>query len=343
MPVTMDQVAKQAGVSLKTVSRVVNGESNVSQETREKVLQVIKELGYVPNLAARRLSGGKAMAIGIILGWPFDSTYSSALVKHFFNACQINGYGFVLFSTEENVTNQVIQACLGKQVDGIIMDTISSMNTDLREKLERIDIPYIIVHPNQINGDSKVSYVTIDDHLSAKNAVKYLIELGHESIGCIFQKTLLSPERDRLLGYQDALREANIPIVNSLICDESIGGLTGGFTSAVELLNNNPNLSAIFCGTDELAMGAMNAIWQSGLKIPDDISIIGFDDISLASMVYPPLTTVHQPIDQIADTTVVQLIKMIEDPASQNINVILPTHLVVRETCKAITAVERNK
>ena len=334
MAVTMEQVAKRAGVSLKTVSRVVNGEESVTPSTKEKVLKVIQELGYVPNLAARRLSRGKAMAIGIVLGWSMETTYSSALVHNVFSVCNENGYGLTIFSTDENVPNQVIQACLGKQVDGIILDTISSLNDELKRQLDAFNVPYVIIHPSCVDEPCDASYVTIDDYKSAKEAVLYLIELGHRAIGCIFEKSVLSQKINRLNGYRDALEKSDIPFKNSLISESSVRGMHGGFTSASQLILDNIDMSAIFCFTDELALGAMNAVWQSGRKVPDDISVIGFDDIKYASMVIPPLTTIQQPIAKIADTAVKQLINMIDDPASDQISTILPTRLIIRDTCK---------
>jgi LacI family transcriptional regulator len=336
MAVTMEQVAKRADVSLKTVSRVVNGEEYVSLETREKVIRVIEELGYVPNLAARRLSSGKAMAIGVVLGWAIDSPYSSSLVHNVFVACNQYGYGFTLFSTDENVSNQVLQACLGKQVDGIILDTKSSLNENFKGQLDTLRVPYLIIHPSCVDGSCDASYVTIDDYESAKEAVSYLVELGHNSIGCIFEKTNLSQEIDRLRGYRDVLTDAGIPFTRSFVDNESIGGINGGFSSASRLIEKNRQLSAIFCGTDEIAMGAMSAIWQSGRKIPDDISVVGFDDIRFAAMLVPPLTTIRQPTDQIADAAVTHLIQMIDDPSTEPISIVLPTQLIVRETCKAL-------
>ena len=136
MPTTMREVAKRAGVSLKTVSRVVNGEVKVSPQTKAKILDVIRQLDFAPNLAARRLSHGKAMAIGLVLGWSLNSTYSSAMTDFIFKSCKEQGYSLVLFSNDENLESQVLQACLGKQVDGIILDTIVVKRKELRTKLD---------------------------------------------------------------------------------------------------------------------------------------------------------------------------------------------------------------
>jgi LacI family transcriptional regulator len=334
--ITMLQVAQQAQVSLKTVSRVVNNEAQISAKTREHVLAVIKDMGFVPNLAARRLSQGKAMTLGIVLGWSIDSPYSSALVHHVFIACNQQGYNLMLFSRDQDVSQQVMQAYVSKQVDGIILDTKSSLHTELRRQLNTLQVPYLIIHPSHPDDSMHSTYVTIDDYQSAKEAVLYLIELGHKNIGGIFEKTMLSQETNRLSGYQSALKESGIQFSESWLYISTEQGMRGGFQGASHLIKNNPQLSALFCSTDEIAFGAMNAIWQSGLKIPDDISVLGFDDIKFASMLIPPLTTVQQPTHLIANAAVAQLITMINDPSTEQTSIILPTHLIIRQTTKAL-------
>lgn len=338
----MEQIAKIAKVSLKTVSRVVNGEGNVSHATQEKVIKVIRDLEFVPNSAARRLSRGKAMAIGLVLGWSIDTNYSSALIHNVSSVCNQYNYGLSLFPSDENVVNQVMHACLGKQVDGILLDTIPGLNKKLKKQLDTIAIPYVVIHPSCMNGPCDSSYVTIDDYESAKMAVSYLVELGHRSIGCICEITNFSQERDRLNGYRDALANAGISFRKSLVSYNQFGGMQGGFTGASQLVAENDDLSAIFCLNDDMALGAMNAIWHLDRKVPDDISVIGFDDLRYASMVIPPLTTIRQPIDQIAKAAVMQIIKMVDDPTSERITAVMPTQLIIRETCKPYSSNRRS-
>jgi LacI family transcriptional regulator, galactose operon repressor len=341
--ITIQDVADRAGVSIKTVSRVINDEDNIAAKTREKVIKAAAELGYVPNLAARRLALGKAMAIGLVLGWPIISAYASALIDSVLQACKNQGYGLVLFSVDEKVSIQVKQACLAKQVDGIIMDTITSLDQDLKKQLDASQAPYVIVHPNLTGGPYPASYVTIDDQKSAKTAVEYLIELGHKSIGFILDNSRLSQDRDRLSGYKQALAGANLPFRERLVHESSFRDFHSGLDGASHLMSANEDLSAIFCVTDEIAIGAMSAIWQTGRKIPDDISVIGFDDIRYASMVMPPLTTTRQPIAQVAEVAVNHLIEMIADPATEPLQAVLPTSLIIRETCKPHPQSERHE
>jgi DNA-binding LacI/PurR family transcriptional regulator len=334
MAATMEQVAKLAGVSLKTVSRVVNGEENVSPETKVKVLRVISQVEFVPNVAARRLSSGRAMTIGIVLGWALSSTYSSSLVEFILAECKSHGYNLTIYSMGNDLTNNVVQAFLGKHVDGIILDTIGGEDADLRDQLDSMHVPYLIVNPNSMEGIDRISYVTIDDFNGGKTAVNYLINLGHRSIGCILGVSERIQNKDRLRGYRKALADADIPFKKSLVYLDEPSDFSLGYSGVLRLISNNNDMTAIFCYNDEVAMGVMSAIWQSGRKIPDDISVIGFDDIRYAAMMIPPLTTIRQPIDQIAKYAVNNLMRLIEDPDTKRLHDVLPIDLIVRDTCR---------
>jgi LacI family transcriptional regulator len=330
----MREIAKKAGVSLKTVSRVVNNENNVAPETKEKILKTIDEMHYVPNAAARGLSRGKAMSIGFSLSWPVKTNYSAMLIDATLSVCNKKDYSLALFSWDWTTPSQIINAYLGKQIDGVILDTKASMDEKLINQLNALNAPYVTIHPNSLDQTGEESYVIIDNFKSAKMAVNYLIELGHRSIGCATENKPFSHQEQRIDGYRKALSDAGIPIVNSLIKQSPSDSFQGGFICASKLISENKDLSAIFCVSDELAMGVMNGVWQTGRKIPDDISVIGFDDIQYAEAFTPPLTTVHQPIHLIAETAVNHLIKRINDPTTEQIQTVLPTQLIVRKSCK---------
>ena len=332
--ITLKDVAKQAGVSFKTVSRVINHEPNVAAKTSEKVKKAIAELNYVPNSAARNLSRGKAMAIGLVAGWPVNSPYTSTLIEQTLTESMANGYNLALFSREDGISQKIVNAYLGKQVDGVILDTNAADDQDLINQINSLNVPYVVIHPNQKNGLLHASYVQINNITAARQAIDYLIEIGHRSIGFVCYKSGLNQEDERLSGYRLALTEAGIPYRNEWVYLGSGLPYKVGFTGAMHLVSNHTELTAIAAGTDEIAMGTLGAIRQMGLRIPDDISVIGFDDISYASMIIPPLTTIHQPIDEIARIAVEQLIHVIDDPCTEPIDIMLPTRLVVRDTCK---------
>ena len=340
--ITLEDVAKIAGVSSKTVSRVLNNEPNVASETFDKVQRTIAELNYVPNLAARNLSRGRSMAIGLTMGWPVTSAFTSTLIDFAMRESAENGYSLALFSLETGISKKIVDAFRGKQIDGIILDTRTADDQDLIYQLDSLNVPYVVIHPNQRTSFEKTSIVRIDDQLAAQQATDYLIRLGHASIGLISHDLELKQQDERLKGYLSALKNANLPFRDEWIAKGSGSEFQVGFSGILKLLPHNQELSAIFMETDEIAMGALSALWKMGMKVPDDISVIGFDDIPYASMIVPPLTTIHQPIDKIASVAVKQLIKAIDDPNARPIDIVMPTRLVIRDTCKART-LERAK
>lgn len=335
---TLDDVAKKAGVSFKTVSRVLNNEQGVSEATAEKVRDAIAELNYVPNIAARRLSRGKAQAIGLVIGWPVASPFSTAMIEDTLKESMRHGYGLVLFSLDHGSSKRIIDAFLGRQVDGLILDTVAFENITLVEQLKLLHVSCVVVHPNQKENYPGASFVQIDNVAAVKQAISYLLALGHRSIGFISAGFGLNQEDERFQGYQDAFAEMELSFNKDWVFSGE-GWLPDkafhcGFAGAMHLLADHKDVTAIFAQTDEIALGCASAIWQMGLHIPEDISLIGFDDIAFASMITPPLTTIHQPIDEIMRITVEHLIRRIEGSQHEPIDMILPTRLVVRETCK---------
>jgi DNA-binding LacI/PurR family transcriptional regulator len=332
---TLLDVAKKARVSKKTVSRVLNDEPNVSPKTLEKVQKAIAALNYVPHSAARSLSSGKAMALALVVGWPVTNPYSSALVHHTLKASNHQGYNLALFSIEDGFTRKIVDAFLGRQVDGVILDTNAAEDEGLLSQLDALNVPHLVVNPNRKRSLSKTSYVQIEDRQGAKQAIEYLIQLGHRSIGCITTSQYLHHDRDRAAGYREAMAEAGLPLRPEWEFEQPGLAFQSGFDGTLNILTKDKHVSAIFAGTDEVALGSLGAIWSLGMRIPEDVSVVGFDDIAYASMIVPPLTTVHQPIEEIAAVAVKHLIASVEEPAMPPIDVVLPTRLVIRKSCAA--------
>lgn len=331
--ITLKDVAKQAGVSFKTVSRVINHEPNVSPKTLEKVKKAIADLNYVPNSAARSLSRGKAMAIGLVSGWPVNTPYTSALIEKTLDECTRNGYGLALFALGKGTPKKIVDAFLGRQVDGVILDTMAAENEELARQLNALNVPYVVIHPNQKIFHPRASFVSIDNVQASRQAVDYLIKLGHRHIGEITYRNGLTQESERLQGYIQAMTDAGLFTSDDWVYGSSKVGFQVGYTGTQQLIRQHPELTAIFAETDDIAMGVVGALLQMSLKIPGDVSVIGFDDITYATMTTPPLTTIHQPIDRIASLAAKHLIQMIDEPLTSPIDVIMPTRLVVRDTC----------
>lgn len=334
-PITLDDVAKKAGVSNKTVSRVLNNEPTVAAKTLEKVQQAITELNYVPNTFARRLSSGKAMTIGMAIGWPIYTNFISKLIESVFKESSHHGYNISLFPIDEGGADRIIHAFLGKQVDGFILDTPSSMTTSIRESLIKLKVPYVVAHPSTKSDHPGASFVGIHDEQASRRGIEYLISLGHRNIGYIAAFNNIKQQGFRIQGYKKALKKAGIPIREELILgDNSPRVFDIGISCGQQLLAKFPELTAIAASTDDIAIGVMGAIWQRGQKIPDDISVIGFDDNYYAAMTAPPLTTIHQPIDEIGRQAVQLLIERIDDPDSEPKDIVLSGELVIRASCK---------
>jgi LacI family transcriptional regulator len=331
--VTLDDVARMAGVSAKTVSRVINNESNVATETSERVQRAVDKLKYVPNSAASSLSRGRAMAIGLVVGWSLDTAFSSMLLDNILRNVTRRGYSLVLFASDEHTAYRVATAFRGRQMDGIIMDSGAGANAEVASRVNALNRPCVVIHPTRLEGNEKSSFVRIDNADGARRATEHLIGLGHHTIGLVSFPHLAGEATERLSGYRAALEDAGIPFRADLIAECWGDPMQIGYKGAMQLIPTRPEITAVFGATDEIAIGALGAIWQMGLRVPEDISVIGFDDIAMASAINPPLTTIHQPIDEISRTAVDLVVDMIEGRSSGTTDLVLPTELVIRKSC----------
>jgi LacI family transcriptional regulator len=331
---TLQDVARMAGVSTKTVSRVINNEPNVATETTDRVKAAIAKLHYVPNLAARSLSRGRAMAIGLVVGWPVATSYSSMLVDSMLQDTMHNDHSLMLFPTDAGTADRVAAAFRGQAIDGIIMDSKAADNPGLIEHLHALNRPHVIIHPNYPDRCQYASFVRIDNLEGAKKATSYLTALGHRAIGFVSFPADM-PGNERISGYRAGLQQAGIDYRPEWVYESTDLPVQVGYRGALQLLTNHPEITAVFAATDEIAMGTLTAIWQLGLKVPEDISVMGFDDISLAAIITPPLTTIHQSIDAISRSAVELVIQMVDDPQKERVDLVLPTELIVRNSCQA--------
>ncbi|UIR28772.1 LacI family transcriptional regulator [Priestia flexa] len=330
---TIKDIAKVAGVSITTVSRALNGYSDVNEKTRQKIINVAKKLNYSPNTLARGLVMQKSKTIGLLV-----SGISRESVKDNFTfevLCGVNerasllGYDLILFNT--NTTKQrektYTQLCKERRVDGAIIQGIKKDDPYLTEVLES-NIPCVLVDiPIRSN---LVGYVTTDNKLGAKKAVEHLVQLGHVHIGMVNGSEDAFVSQERLRGYLDTLEEHGIDIRENWI-------VNGEFEEAVaeqqayELLKNNEEITSLFCASDLMALGALKACKRLGRSVPDQISIVGYDNIVLAAYSSPQLTTVGQEVYQIGYEAADLLIEILEN-RSTNMERYLETELIIRET-----------
>ncbi|MCU7762606.1 LacI family DNA-binding transcriptional regulator [Priestia megaterium] len=330
---TIKDIARVAGVSVTTVSRALNGYSDVNEKTRQKIADVARELNYSPNTLARGLVMQKSKTIGLLV-----SGISRESVKDNFTfevLCGVNerastlGYDLILFNTNTMMQREktYTQLCRERRVDGAIIQGIKKEDPYLKEVVES-DIPCVLVDiPVHSNS---VGYVTTDNALGAKKAVEHLASLGHKHIGMINGHEDAFVSQERLNGYREALKECGLSFRSEWV-------VSGNFeekkaVKAVrELINRHKEVTAIFCASDLMALGALKACKELGLHVPKEMSIVGYDNIVLASYSSPNLTTVGQEVYQIGYEAADLLIEMLEGKET-NMKRYLDTKLIIRES-----------
>ncbi len=335
MAVTMEQVAKHAGVSLKTVSRVLNNEQGVSRKTQEVVRQSIEELGFVANASARQLARGQARALGLFLHYA-DHSYATMLLDGVLKQSQARNFSVMvqLQAPQERSNLSSLQMYKANQIDGVILGSDAQYNWELIDEIRKYCIPHVLIQPDPdtIDLSSEEFVIKLTDREGAFEAVEYLLKLGHRRIGFISCGLSFAHGRERLQGYKDALLANGLEIDPQLIA-KGEGQFGDGYTGAQRLLDLKSPPTAIFASNDQSAFGALNCILQNGLQVPADISIMGFDDVPWSSQFTPALTTVHQPIRDIGKMATDLLIDYLLTKKKEEQMVLVKTSLMIRQSC----------
>lgn len=304
-----------AGVSTSTVSHVINKDRFVSEAIREKVESAIKALNYAPSALARSLKINQTRTIGMLITASTNPFYSE-LVRGVERSCFERGYSLVLCNTEgdEQRMNSNLETLMQKRVDGLLL-LCTETHQPSREILQRYpSVPTVMMDWAPFDGDSDL--IQDNSLLGGDMATQYLINKGHTHIACIAGPLDKTPARLRLEGYRDAMVRAGLTIHDG---DEIIGNFefSGGFEAMQMLLALEARPQAVFICNDAMAVGAYLALYQAGLRVPQDIAIVGYDDIELAQYMTPPLTTIHQPKDELGELAIDVLIHRISDPTQQ--------------------------
>lgn len=337
--ITIFDVAQASGVSYSTVSRVLNGFQHVKADTRKRVLEAAQDLGYSANLQARSLAGGKSKIVGVLVP-SLDNSYISAVCHGIDQELASLGYDLMLFTThrKEGKEAQYVNTIANGLSDGLLLmvPLISSSNleTSYLKVLREKKFPYVLI--DQTDSEDKSSVVDSNNWQGAYEAIQHLIDLGHKRIGFTTGVMAINAAKERLDAYKAALKAHDIEVDERLIIEAGFD-LGDGFKSAQQLLSLDKRPTAIFASNDLSAFGVMDAIRDKGLSIPEDISIIGFDDIPQASVTYPKLTTVKQPLAQMGREAVKLLLEQIEQPEKPVRRVTLATALIKRDSCQALT------
>ena len=332
MPATIRDVALCADVSIKTVSRVLNDEPFVRDATRAKVLQAIAELGFVANLSAKRLAKGRSLAIGLLYHnvRRSSSHYIQDVQRGVLDVARAAGYTTLMHPCDLAQPSDacgIVELASQRQVDGFILTAPTDNARALLETLDQMGVPFVRLTPS--DRASAWPYVTATDRAGACQMTRYLLDLGHRRIGYVVGLQDTRAAHDRFAGYRDALTEAGVVYDETLV---RFGDdlFDAGRDAAHSLLQMPARPTAIFCSNDEMAAGACVAIHETGLQIPGDMSVAGFDDIALARQIWPPLTTVRQPIYEIATTATRLLVSLLGHNPLPTSHHEIPTSLVIR-------------
>ena len=333
MPLTLEDIARLSDVSRSTVSRVINSDAKVKEETRLKVLKVIQSIDFQPNLASRGLATGRTNVIGVIIparvSVIFADPYFPVFLQGVSSACNNRTYSVMLWLAEPDYERRMIPRILHNGlVDGVVVAS-TLMDDPIVKSLFESKMPFILIgrHPSM-----DVNFLDVDNLQAARKATLHLLRLGYKRVATITGSQDQVAGFDRYQGYLNALQDYDRTIRPELVAD---GDFTeeGGYHAMARLLPQKPD--AVFAASDMTAYGAMRAIHEANLRIPEDVAVVGFDDIPASARTTPALTTVRQPVQQMGSKAAEVLINVIENDITATQKLIMDTELVVRESCGA--------
>ncbi len=327
--VTSLEVALKAGVSQSTVSRAFSGDERLSQSTRERVLEVARKLGYRPNAIARSLITQRTQIIGIVASY-MTNPFFPLVLQAFTQTLHELGWRVLLFTagTNEDV-DDLLPEVLAYQVDGLIIVT-ATLSSRMAKEVRRRGIPVVLF--NRYVPESGASAVSCDNLNGGRMVADLLLDAGHTRLAYIAGREDTSTNQDRRRGFLERLAERGIEH-----CQQEHGHFTyeGGFAAAMRLLESHNPPEALFCANDIAALGALDAARKLGVRVPQDLSVVGFDDIPMAAWSAYNLTTLRQPREQMIAASVRLLMERIENPGLPGVLEFIPGTLIERQTVRA--------
>ena len=332
--VTIIDVAQAAGVSYATVSRVLNNDRHVKPDTRDRVIRSVTRLGYTVNQQARTLAGGRSHVVGLLVP-DLGTGYIGEIIRGIDEELSAAQYDLMLYTTHRRKTKEssYVASLTQGMADGLLL-VLPRDPAEYLSSLRQRHFPYVLIDHQGISEAE--SAVGAANRQGGYAATKYLVELGHRRIGFITGTLDLGCSRDRREGYRSALRDLGVPIDPDLIREGDFEQ-PRGYTAAMELLDLAQPPTAIFASNDVMAFGVMEAVRVRGLRIPEDVSIVGFDNIPQSAHVSPQLTTIEQPLAEMGRDATRRLLSLIENPDLPLTRVELPTKLVVRASTRTLT------
>ena len=331
MAASIKDVAREAGVSIATVSRVLNEVDVVNEETKKKVQEAIKKLCYRPNIVARSLKTQRTKTIGILVP-DISSQFYPEVVRGAEDVANIYDYNVMLCNSDFDLEKEkeYLKVMREKMVDGLIYMS-SYLDSEMLDLINELQVRTVLVESKDKEG--KLPSVTIDGVQAAYEGTKYLIEKGNKNVAFIgTHKDNPNAWSARFDGYVKALKEAGIEPNENLMYFDDLKSKTG--YDGVESILKKSKFDAIFCSSDGIAMGAINSLRDKGIRVPEDVDVVGFNDIYTASIFYPKLTTVSQPMYDMGSIAMRLLIKLINKKPVEEKHFVLPHELIKRDSCK---------
>ncbi len=340
--VRLEDIASKMGVSKTLVSMVLNGygdKNGIKKETQERVIAITRELDYKPNQMARSLRLGKSNTIGLIVA-DISNAFYAKMARNIEDECNKYGYNLIICSSDEKDAKEasLIRMLKEKQVDGLIISSTLVDNTEIHN-LKHENFPFVLVDRffPEIND---TNYVIIDNYKSSYKAVKYLIESGHKNIAMLsISPSHLTSVKDRNKGYFDAIKKANINTDHYLHCQIPFENIEQGVENSIEkLLKYERKITAILTVNQNIAMATMKALKKFKLRIPDDISLITFDDLPIFEIITPSVSVISQPLDIISNNAVKILMDEIntKEKKRKRDQIIISSEFIIRESCKQL-------
>lgn len=331
MAVSIKDVAKEADVSIATVSRVLNDIDVVNDDTKERVLDAIKRLGYRPNIVARSLKTRKTRTIGIIIP-DISNQFYPEIVRGAEDASNIYNYNIILCNTDQDTEKEIeyLMVLKEKMVDGVLYMS-SSLEDEVLNTINELKIPIVLIETQ--DKENLFPSVTIDNEKASYDAVTYLAEKGNKKIAYIgTPEDALNAGAARYRGYKKALSKKKLKFDESIV---RFGGLKvkDGYESMNSIISKC-SVDAVFCGSDEVAIGVINSLRDNNIKVPDDVDVIGFGNSYYSSIYYPKLTTMGEPTYDMGSVAMRMLIKIINKEPLEQKDYVLMHELIKRDSCK---------
>lgn len=335
---TINDVAREAGVSKKTVSRVLNNSQEVREATREKVAAVISRLNYAPDPQARSLASKRSFLLGLVYDNP-NALYISDIQLGVLRACLATGYELIMHPGDfnnENLMDEISQFVSRTRIAGLILLSPISQMDVLAQRLKDDDIPYVRISPKMIDSEAKV--VVSNDRHGAELMTEYLVSIGHREIGFVTGPEGNLSAQQKYEGFRHVMRQHKLPVHEHLV-EEGENTFESGVLAGERLLGRTNRPSVIFASNDAMALGVLKSASMLGFGVPEQLSVAGYDDSALATATWPDLTTVCQPVEQMGELAARKLLLQLpnhNETAGSNISIEIKPELVVRNSTRKI-------